>query len=90
MPHGHSQQRSTVRLRLRQLLHMQIRTHLDDADLRMLCFDLGIDHENLGTGGKDDRIRELILMAVQQRFTEKMLARLVEIRPAVDWPSEID
>lgn len=79
-----------MRLRQRQLLHMQMRTHLDDSELKQLCFDLGVDHENLGTGGKDDRIRELILMAIQRQFAEKMLARLADIRPRVNWPNEID
>ncbi|KAA3665034.1 MAG: hypothetical protein DWQ04_02625, partial [Chloroflexi bacterium] len=32
----------------------------NENDLRDLCFDLGLDYENLPPGGKKDKARELI------------------------------
>lgn len=69
------------RSKLRQLLD----DHLNENELRDLCFDLGIDYENLPPGAKKDKARELIL-AVENagRFPE--LFNWIKLhRPAVNW-----
>lgn len=87
VPHGHGQKRGTDRLRARQLLHNLIHEHLDAGDLRQLCYDIGLAHDDLGDGGHDDRVRELILLVIRDgHLMPRLLARLREIRPGVDWP----
>lgn len=77
----------TDRLKARQLLHGLIRQHLDVTDIRLLCYDLGIDFEELdGTGGKDGLITSLLLKSFREEQTGRVIARLREIRPSVTWP----
>lgn len=86
VPHGHGQKRSTDRLRSRQLLHNLIHQHFDAGDVRQLCYDLGIVYDDLGDGGHDDRVRELILRVIRDDHMGRLLRRLRELRPGVDWP----
>lgn len=90
IPQGSGRQAAGGRMRLRQQLHAQMHVHLDINDLHNLCFDLGVDFDDLGGGGKDGRIRELILLAVQRGMMDELLGRLAEIRPKVIWPVEIE
>ena len=67
------------RIRLRQVLI----DYFNDDELRDLCFDLGIDYENLAGAGKAGKARELIAYA-QRRGTLEDLARQVKsLRPNV-------
>lgn len=67
----------------------QIRTfivqHYNDSELRDLCFELGIDYENLPGGGKADKARELVAHCNRRG----RLAELVELcrsqRPTAPW-----
>ncbi len=43
-------------INLRQILA----TRLSEEELRTLCFDLGVDYENLGGGSKAAHARELV------------------------------
>lgn len=77
----------TDRLEARRLLHGLIRQHLDVTDIRLLCYDLGIDFEELdGTGGKDSLIVAFLLKCFREGQTGRVIARLREIRPSVTWP----
>jgi tetratricopeptide (TPR) repeat protein len=57
--------------RLRQILN----EHFNEGELRTLCFDLGVDYDNLPGGGKADKARELV--AYLQRHSR--LSELIEI-----------
>lgn len=56
---------------------------LNSEDLRTLCFDLGIDHDNLGGEGKADKVRELIYYLNRRSQLARLLHYLRETRP--DW-----
>jgi hypothetical protein len=60
--------------------------HFNDEDLRHLCFDLGVDYDNLGGRGKAANGRELIALLERQRQLPRLLARLLALRPAVARP----
>jgi len=47
---------------------------------------LGIDYDDLGGGGKDDHIRELLFTAFREQKMEVLLMRLRDLRPGVAWP----
>ena len=36
-------------------LHRILDRQFNESELRTLCFDLGVDYDNLGSGGKADR-----------------------------------
>lgn len=80
----------TDRLRRRQLLHGLLRYHFDTEELRSLCFDLGVDYDDLIGQGKDGIIRELILQSIRRNHTARLLERLEQLRPGVEWPKEMD
>jgi len=64
-------------------LHRFIVEHFDLEELRALCFDLGIEYENLGgVDTRDARARELVLRVGRQRRFEQLLAELQQARPA--------
>ena len=77
---------TTDRLELRRELHSLIHERLDPDDLRSLCYDLGIIYGDLGVGGHDDKIRELLLMVIREGRGAALERRLGEIRPGVTWP----
>ena len=41
-------------------LHHALEGTVDDGDLRQLCFELGVEYEDLAGPGRGDRIRQLI------------------------------
>jgi hypothetical protein len=58
---------SVDRIKLRQILT----DNFADDELRDLCFELGIDYENLGGTGKSGKARELVAFAERRgRFVE--------------------
>ena len=65
---------------LRQLLSR----HFDLAELRGVCFDLGINHENLSPR-LDELARELIELVERQQRLPELLNRVKQQRPTVDW-----
>lgn len=77
---------STDRLEARRALHGLIHAHFDPEELRQLCFDLGVIYGDLGEGGHDDKIRELVLLSIRSGHVGRLLRRLRELRPGVDWP----
>lgn len=71
------------RTKLRKLLI----DHFDLQDLQDLCFDLGVDFDNLGGGNrKAEKIRELILYMEKRFFLSELVAVVAEARPNVTWP----
>ena len=68
-----------------QTLHQVLTERLSLEEVRTLCFDLGVDYDNLGGEGKSAKIRELILY-LERRDRLPDLARAGErLRPDVPW-----
>jgi hypothetical protein len=68
------------RVRLRQNLV----TYFDLDELRTLCFDLGIEHENL-PGTKEGMARELVRHCERHGRTAELVATCRRLRPRVAW-----
>lgn len=55
------------------------------ADVRDLCFRLGIDYEDVAGAGKSDKIRELVLMVERNGRSPELITLLKQLRPHVNW-----
>jgi hypothetical protein len=69
------------RTRLRRLLA----AHFDAEELRTLCFDLGIDYDDLRGEGKAGKARELITYLERRGRLDELLTIATQLRPQVDW-----
>jgi hypothetical protein len=67
---------------LRQLLSERF----SDPDTRLLCFDLGIDIENIRGQTKDERIAELIDYTRRRDMLVELIATGKKLRPDISWP----
>lgn len=76
------------RLESRKVLHSLIHEYMDDGDLRQICFELGVSYDDLGDGGHDTKIVELIMMMIREGRQSHFLRVLETHRPGVAWPSE--
>ncbi|MCB8923697.1 MAG: AAA family ATPase [Ardenticatenaceae bacterium] len=57
----------------------------NEEELRSLCFNLGVDYENLPASGKENKVRELISLILTQRRSEELMAELIRQRPEIGW-----
>ncbi|MFN2123655.1 MAG: SUMF1/EgtB/PvdO family nonheme iron enzyme [Candidatus Promineifilaceae bacterium] len=55
-------------------------------ELRLLCFDLGLDYENLAGGTKTTKMQDLITYLQRRGELQKLLDEVKSQRPNVDWP----
>ncbi len=55
--------------------------YFDDNELRELCFDLGIDYENLPAVGKSARARELVTFCERHGRLTELDAACRRLRP---------
>ncbi len=70
-------------------IHRLIVKRFNVEELRMLCFDLSVDYDNLRGGGKADRARELLLY-LSRRARVLELVNFVRIRrPNMAWPDTL-
>ncbi len=67
---------------LRQLLT----SLFNESELRTLCFDLGVDYENLPDPSKDGKVRELVLYAQRKGWLADLLKLATQSRPQASWP----
>lgn len=67
---------------LRQLLT----SLFNESELRTLCFDLGVDYENLPDPSKDGKVRELVLHAQRKGWLADLLKLATQSRPQASWP----
>lgn len=73
------------RIRLRELLAR----HFSKTELESLCFDLGIDKEELPEGVKKELAQEIILYCERHDKMELLLKACREQRPTTEWPEEL-
>jgi len=67
--------------RLRQTLV----THLDDSELRTLCFDLRIDYADLPGEGRASKARELLAYLDRRDRIPELLSVGQQMRPDIHW-----
>ncbi|MFL7837850.1 MAG: hypothetical protein ACK2U0_09110 [Candidatus Promineifilaceae bacterium] len=70
-------------IRLRKLLVK----HFDLDELRLLCFDLGLDYEELARDNKSTKMHDLITYLQRREQLPLLLAEVAGQRPMVDWPA---
>jgi nucleoside phosphorylase len=59
----------------------------NDGELRDLCFDLGIDYEDLPGQAKGDKARELVAYASRRGRMDELISQARSLRPNADWQS---
>jgi tetratricopeptide (TPR) repeat protein len=60
--------------------------HFTKSELQTLCFELGIDHENVGGGDtKEGQARELIAYMERNGHLDELVARCRALRPDAAW-----
>jgi ABC-type Fe3+/spermidine/putrescine transport system ATPase subunit len=70
-------------------LRDHIYKHFDIVELQSLCFDLGVDFEELSGERKSENIVALILLLERRERLPELLTLLAEKRPTVPWASFI-
>lgn len=69
-------------------LHGLLATRFSEDELRQLCFQLGVDYEDLPPGGKSSKARELVLHQDRRKQLAELKAAVNSLRPDVNWPEE--
>jgi hypothetical protein len=67
--------------RLRELLV----SYFDEAGLRALCFDLGLNYEDLSAQGREDKARELVAYLDRRDRVPDLIAVCERLCPDVRW-----
>jgi hypothetical protein len=66
-------------------LHKQIDRLFNLEEVRTLCFDLGVDFDNVAGEGKSARIRELILQLARRDELPRLIDLVRQERPNAVW-----
>ncbi len=64
-------------------LRKALTTYFNEGELRTLCFDLGINYEDLGGRGKAENAAELVTYAQRHNFLDKLAYFVQDARPHV-------
>jgi predicted NACHT family NTPase len=68
-------------------LHALLTEYFNLEELRALCFDLGLDYDELRGEIKSAKARELITVMLRQSRLAALASRVQVLRPDVDWPN---
>jgi hypothetical protein len=79
-------QEASTPLEILSHLRQDLAKYFDREELRTLCFDLGIEHENL-PDAKDSLARELVAHCERHQRTFELTRKCRELRPDVSWPN---
>lgn len=74
-------------------LHEKMVQHFDAAEVRSLCFGLGIEYDDLQGEGRADKLVSLISRVERRGMIESFIKAVTETRPDVLWkqvPLEIN
>ncbi|MCP4426616.1 MAG: hypothetical protein GY803_19150, partial [Chloroflexi bacterium] len=69
----------------RSKLRGQLNTHFTISELRDLCYDLDIDHENVPGQTKQEIARELVTYCENRGWLGKLITQCKKLRPGVHW-----
>ena len=64
--------------------------YFNSSELHNLCFDLGVNYENLRGQTLEDKARELITLCHRYNLTESLIQQCRNLRPMVPWPEVED
>ena len=69
------------------LIHLMesLNRHFNKGELKTLCFELGVDYDDLPGEGKAEKARELVAYVDRHGMLERFIVRCQELRPTVDW-----
>jgi len=79
-PSGNVESERVSLIRLRQ----GVAKYFDESELRDLCFNLGVDYENL-EGSERDKSRELVAYFERRMEISKLLQEVKRLRPQAPW-----
>lgn len=65
-------------------------THFSEDELRTVCFDLGVDYDNLAGAGKAGKARELVAYHERHGRISELMAVARQLRPDVYWANAAD
>jgi hypothetical protein len=68
---------------VKNVLRQFLRDHFDEQELRTLCFDLGVDYDDLPGEGRSDRARELVAYFERRGQSHYLAGACVMLRPEV-------
>jgi hypothetical protein len=66
-------------------LHEKMVQHFDAAEVRSLCFGLGIEYDDLQGDGRADKLVSLISLVERRGMIEGFINAVTETRPDVLW-----
>lgn len=69
----------------RAQLRREIALRFSDDELKTLCFDLGLDYEDLPANARAGRARELVLYCERTNLLDELVAACQSERPALPW-----
>jgi len=72
-----------------QLLLGILDKRFDEGELKTLCFDLGIDYDNLPDEGKANKARELIKYLERRNRIPKLVRVGKRLRSDISWPEVV-
>lgn len=68
-----------------QVLHKQILNHFSLSDLKLLCFDVGIEFDDLSGDTRPIKALSLLKEVAQKGRLPDLLTEVQAVRPLVDW-----
>ncbi|MCA9970698.1 MAG: hypothetical protein KC425_10810 [Anaerolineales bacterium] len=68
-------------------IHQLLVTYFTLDELHTLCFQLGVDYENLGGPGKSTKARELVTHLANRDRLPELRTAVAHERPRVAWPA---
>ena len=66
-------------------LRQKLTDHFSEEELRILCFDMGIDYQDLPGEGKAVKVVEFILYLERRQRLPELVKQCSELRPQVSW-----
>ena len=72
--------------KLRQLLV----SHFSESELRDICFDLGVDYEDLPGESKSDKARELVTYFERRGCVPELVEKCAQLRANVKWSDVLE
>jgi len=69
-------------------IHQLLVDKLSQEEVKTLCFNLGVDYEELPPGGKSSKVRELLLYLQRRSKLSKLKPAVKKMRSDIDWPAD--